>query len=80
MKQGVALSAALASVKYPSLMPGETAVGAGISEYGGQQGLAVGVAYMPTENLQMSIQYSGLVNDRYSGAVSGSVSYKFTNK
>ncbi len=72
-----ALSTAMAGMEYPSIGVGEVAVGAGVSGFGGEQGVAVGVSYMPTENLLFGLKYAALIDNRFNGAVSGSVGYKF---
>ncbi|MDD7410110.1 MAG: YadA-like family protein [Fusobacterium gastrosuis] len=72
-----ALSTAMASMEYPSIGVGEVAVGAGVSGFGGEQGVAVGISYMPIDNLLLGLKYAALVDNRFNGAVSGSVGYKF---
>ncbi|MDY5305976.1 YadA-like family protein [Fusobacterium gastrosuis] len=72
-----ALSTAMASMEYPSIGVGEVAIGAGVSGFGGEQGVAVGVSYMPIDNLLLGLKYAALIDNRFNGAVSGSLGYKF---
>lgn len=80
VRQVTALSTALASVEYPEMSVGDIGVGAGISSFEGEQGIAVGVAYIPTENTKIGVKYAGLASNRFRGAISGSFGYKFNFK
>lgn len=77
VRQVTALSTALASVEYPEMSVGDIGVGAGISSFEGEQGISVGVAYIPTENTKVAVKYAGLSSNRFRGAISGSFGYKF---
>lgn len=67
----------MAAIEYPKVGVGEVAIGAGITSFRGEQGIAVGAQYMPIEDLLLGIKYAGLTSDRYRGAVGGSIGYKF---
>lgn len=77
INETTALSSALASIEYPEINRGEVGVGAGISGYRGKTGVAVGVAYMPVDDMLLGVKYSGLTGNRYRGVISASASYKF---
>ncbi|MDD7411074.1 MAG: hypothetical protein SOY60_05115 [Fusobacterium gastrosuis] len=77
VKKVGALTTAMAAIEYPKVGVGEVAIGAGITSFRGEQGIAVGAQYMPIEDLLLGIKYAGLTSDRYRGAVGGSIGYKF---
>ena len=77
LNQGMSLLAAMDAIDFKNVEEGEMAFGVGTGYYGNSQAVAVGVAYAPTENLNVNAKYSlttGSGNDYAAGV--GAV-YKF---
>lgn len=72
-----ALSSAMSAIEFSKVNTGELSIGAGISSFSEEQGIAIGLMYSPIENLLLGLKYAGLADDRYRGAIGGTVSYKF---
>lgn len=72
-----ALSSAMSAIEFSRINTGEVSIGAGISSFSGEQGIAIGLLYSPMDNLLLGLKYAGLTDNRYNGAIGGTVSYKF---
>lgn len=67
---------AMNAVDFQSVSEGELAIGAGFGHYGNSQSVAVGVAYAPTQNLNLNMKYSVTAGDLDSFAIGAGASYK----
>lgn len=77
LNKGMALMSAMTTVDFQDVNPGEMGIGAGIGSYGGSQGVAVGVAYSPSENFRINAKYSVSTSDIKTSAVGVGAVYKF---
>ena len=80
MNKGLSLMAAMNAVDFQDVQEGEMAIGAGVGHYGNAQSVAVGVAYSPSQNLNVNMKYSVTAGDVDSFAVGAGASYKFRVK
>lgn len=80
MNKGMSLMAAMSAVEFQDVSEGEMAIGAGIGHYGDSQSVAIGVAYSPTQNLNVNMKYSVTAGDVDSFAIGAGASYKFRVK
>ena len=78
--KGLSLMAAMNAVDFQNVSEGEMAIGAGFGHYGNAQSVAVGVAYAPTQNLNLNVKYSATAGDLDSFAIGAGASYKFRVK
>ena len=78
--KGLSLMAAMNAVDFQNVSEGEMAIGAGFGHYGNAQSVAVGVAYAPTQNLNLNVKYSVTAGDLDSFAIGAGASYKFRVK
>ena len=77
LNKGMALMSAMTTVDFQDVNPGEMGIGAGIGSYGNSQGVAVGVAYSPSENFRINAKYSVSTSDIKTSAVGVGAVYKF---
>ena len=76
LNKGLSLMTAMNAVDFQSVSEGELAIGAGLGHYGNSQSVAVGVAYAPTQNLNLNMKYSVTAGDLDSFAIGAGASYK----
>ena len=76
LNKGLSLMTAMNAVDFQSVSEGELAIGAGFGHYGNSQSVAVGVAYAPTQNLNLNMKYSVTAGDLDSFAIGAGASYK----
>ena len=80
LNKGLSLMAAMNAVDFQDVAEGEMAIGAGVGHYGNAQSVAIGVAYAPTQNLNVNMKYSVTAGDVDSFAIGAGASYKFRVK
>ena len=80
LNKGLSLMAAMNAVDFQDVSEGEMAIGAGVGHYGNAQSVAIGVAYAPTQNLNVNMKYSVTAGDVDSFAIGAGASYKFRVK
>lgn len=77
VNKGMALMSAMATVDFQDVNAGEIGIGAGLGHYGNSQGVAVGVAIAPSENLRVNAKYSVSTSNIKTSAVGVGAVYKF---
>lgn len=77
LNKGMALMSAMATVDFQDVNAGEIGIGAGLGHYGNSQGVAVGVAYAPSDDFKINAKYSVSTSDVKTSAVGVGAVYKF---
>jgi len=75
-----ALSQATASLDWGQISVGNVGVGASIAQYSNETGIAVGVAYRPTDNFFMNMKWTGLAGEPHYNSIGASATYQFNFK
>lgn len=75
-----ALSQATASLDWGDIHTGDIGIGAGVAQYSNEMGIAVGLAYKPTEKVFLSIKWVGLAGEPHYNSIGGSATYRFNLK
>ena len=75
-----ALSQATASLDWGDIHTGDIGIGAGVAQYSNEMGIAVGLAYKPTEKVFLSIKWVGLAGEPHYNSIGGSATYRFNFK
>ena len=75
-----ALSQATASLDWGQISVGNVGVGASIAQYSNETGIAVGVAYRPTDNFFMNMKWTGLAGEPHYNSIGASATYQFNLK
>ena len=75
-----ALSQATASLDWGQISVGNVGVGASIAQYSNETGIAVGVAYRPTDNFFMNLKWTGLAGEPHYNSIGASATYQFNFK
>lgn len=77
VNKGMSLMAAMAAIDFQDVEVGEIAIGAGVGHFSNSQGVAVGVAYAPTDALKLNTKYSVSSDDVKTLAAGVGATYKF---
>lgn len=75
-----ALTQATANLDFGNVKVGNTAIGLGVGNYNSETGVAVGIAYRPSENFFMSAKWSGLPGTGNYNSYGASATYQFNFK
>lgn len=75
-----ALSQATASLDWGQISVGNVGVGASIAQYSNETGIAVGVAYRPTDNFFINLKWTGLAGEPHYNSIGASATYQFNFK
>ena len=75
-----AISQATASLDWGQISVGNVGVGASIAQYSNETGIAVGVAYRPTDNFFMNMKWTGLAGEPHYNSIGASATYQFNLK
>lgn len=78
VNRGMSLMAAMTAIDFQNVRAGEIGIGAGLGHFENSQGVAVGAAYAPTENIRINAKYSVSTDDIKTSAVGigGTIKFK----
>lgn len=78
VNRGMSLMAAMTAIDFQDVRTGEVGIGAGLGHFENSQGIAVGVAYAPAENVRINAKYSVATDDIKTSAVGigGTIKFK----
>ncbi|MGL6154932.1 MAG: YadA-like family protein [Cetobacterium sp.] len=77
VNKGMSLMAAMTAIDFQSVDAGEVGIGAGVGHYANCEGVAIGVAYAPTNSFRVNARYSVSTADIHTSAVGVGATYKF---
>ena len=77
INQGMSLMAAMTAIDFQSVGAGEVGIGAGVGHYVNSEGVAIGVAYAPTDVFRVNAKYSVTTGSIHNSAVAVGATYKF---
>ena len=77
LNQGMSLMAAMTAVDFQTVETGEIGIGFGVGHYTNSQGVAVGIAYAPTDSLIVNAKYSMNTGHTRRSAVAMGATFKF---
>lgn len=77
VNRGMSLMAAMTAIDFQDVRTGEVGIGAGLGHFENSQGIAVGVAYAPAENVRINAKYSVATDDIKTSAVGIGGTIKF---
>lgn len=69
VNRGMSLMAAMTAIDFQDVRAGEVGIGAGLGHFENSQGVAVGAAYAPTENIRINAKYSVSTDDIKTSAI-----------
>lgn len=75
--QGMSLMAAMTAIDFQSVKQGQIGLGASVGHYVNSQGVAVGIAYAPTDDLKLNAKYSVNTGDISNSAIAVGATYRF---
>lgn len=78
VNRGMSLMAAMTAIDFQNVRAGEIGIGAGLGHFENSQGVAVGAAYAPTENIRINAKYSVSTDDIKTSAIGigGTIKFK----
>ena len=78
VNRGMSLMAAMTAIDFQNVRAGEIGIGAGLGHFENSQGVAVGAAYAPTENIRINAKYSVSTDNIKTSAigVGGTIRFK----
>lgn len=78
VNRGISLMAAMNAVDFQDVKPGEIGIGTGVGHFKNNEGVAVGIAFAPNENIKINAKYSVSTDDIKTSAVGigGTVKFK----
>ena len=78
VNRGMSLMAAMTAIDFQDVRPGEIGIGAGVGHFENSQGVALGIAFSPAENIKLNAKYSVSTDDVKTSSigVGGSVRFK----
>lgn len=77
INQGMSLMAAMTAIDFQNVGAGEVGIGAGVGHYVNSEGVAIGVAYAPTDVFRVNAKYSVTTGSIHNSAVAVGATYKF---
>lgn len=77
VNRGMSLMAAMTAIDFQDVRAGEVGIGAGLGHFENSQGVAVGAAYAPTENIRINAKYSVSTDDIKTSAIGIGGTIKF---
>lgn len=78
VNRGMSLMAAMTAIDFQNVRAGEIGIGAGLGHFENSQGVAVGAAYAPTENIRINAKYSVSTDNIKTSAIGigGTIKFK----
>lgn len=78
VNRGMSLMAAMTAIDFQNVRAGEIGIGAGLGHFENSEGVAVGAAYAPTENIRINAKYSVSTDNIKTSAigVGGTIRFK----
>ena len=78
VNRGMSLMAAMTAIDFQNVRAGEIGIGAGLGHFENSEGVAVGAAYAPTENIRINAKYSVSTDNIKTSAIGigGTIKFK----